>query len=657
MKRKILFIFALLCTIAQGAWAQDSWEAVYAMTQTTAANWTAMEAGSTTGRTLGTAGTTTYLYATGNLSFTNSTAGGSGLTIKGTVYLYVPQGVTVTCTGANANGQTGAGAGIEVAAGNSLYLIGQGTVNAKGGNAANGGNGGNGGNASVITSGSEEGYKVVGGGGAGGNGGGGAGAGIGSRGGNGGAGGAAIAGATYKDETNGQNGNGGINGSTAGAMGNLYVVQSFFHLTATGGSKGNAGNAGSAGTSHLHYYYTWDNRMACGGGGGGAGGAGGAASNIGTGGPGGGGGGGGAKGSCNEKADGYYEITSGGGNGGQNGDGTYAPNGGSTGVSPSWIDAGMVTTNDNLSYWNGLNHGEGNGISSKTGGSAGTCGNASSAGAVNAIFVTDAEGNYLIYNTIDWNTLSAHVASGNSYSGKTLKLMADIDIALSVGLRDDQPFSGTFLGNGHTITANISSTTTGSGINEQGVAPFHYISGATIKNLTVAGTIASASNHTSGLVGFADGTNTIENCVVTATLSISNNYAGGIIGHGMSSNTTIRGCVFAGTIAGIGGNRSNIGAIWGWSDGATPILVNCLEKGTYSSIASRHPIGLQGSTGTITNCYYVNPKAGSPSNVCTVSGARQTIALAFAPASLGSLAADYGLMKAYENGILYNDTY
>ena len=94
----------------------------------------------------------TYYYATGDLSFTNSTVGGSGLTIQGTVYLYIPSGTTLTCTGANASGQTGAGAGIEVALGNSLYFLGSGTVNATGGNAANGGNGSQGNDAEVNTS-------------------------------------------------------------------------------------------------------------------------------------------------------------------------------------------------------------------------------------------------------------------------------------------------------------------------------------------------------------------------------------------------------------------------------------------------------------------------------------------------------------------------
>ena len=168
-KKKILMMLAMLLTAVTGAWAQDNWDVVYRLTQTTSANWTALSAGSTTGRTLGSAGNTTYYYASDNLSFTNSTAGGSGLTILGTVYLYIPSGSTLTCTGANASGQTGAGAGIELTEGNSLYLIGGGTVDATGGNAANGGNGAGGTNADSNGT-----WIATGTGGTGGNGGGGA---------------------------------------------------------------------------------------------------------------------------------------------------------------------------------------------------------------------------------------------------------------------------------------------------------------------------------------------------------------------------------------------------------------------------------------------------------------------------------------------------
>jgi hypothetical protein len=159
-------------------------------------------------------------------------------------------------------------------------------------------------------------------------------------------------------------------------------------------------------------------------------------------------------------------------------------------------------------------------------------------------------------------------------------------------------------------------------------------------------------------VGFANGINLIENCIVTATLNIGSNYAGGIIGHGLGSTTTIRGCVFAGTINGVDGNRENIGGIWGWSTSGTPTLLNCLENGTYTNIASMHPMGLQGGSGTITNCYYVNPQVGSPINACTVSGAIQAVTDAeILP--VGDPTATYTVsdITVYVNGINHDDIF
>lgn len=265
---------------------------------------------------------------------------------------------------------------------------------------------------------------------------------------------------------------------------------------------------------------------------------------------------------------------------------------------------------------------------------------------------------YIISNEDEWLSFWATVTNnGINYSGKFIQLEADINITVSapVGSRaNNKPFSGTFLGNGHTITVALTDD------GNQGLAPFRYIKGATIKDLKVAGTIASSQYHTSGLVGFAEGTNLIESCLVNATLNINSDYAGGIIGHGLTSTTTIKGCVFAGTIYGRMSSRGSlhIGGIWGWNnDNATPNLEGCLEKGTYTNISSMHPIGLQSDKGTITGCYYVNAQIGSPKNVCTVSGAKQAITFTTAPAILGNLVQDYDMVKVYDNGILFDGIY
>ena len=177
---------------------------------------------------------------------------------------------------------------------------------------------------------------------------------------------------------------------------------------------------------------------------------------------------------------------------------------------------------------------------------------------------------YFIKTADDWATFATNVNNGTD-TDKYYKLSDDWDnsasaVTATVGT-SAHPFAGHFDGNSKTLTVALNSTATGTSQTEQGVAPFHFISGATIENLTVAGTIASASYHTAGIVGFAAdaSNNTIQNCTVTATLNISNNHAGGIIGHGKESTTTISNCTFAGAIVGVGDNRAHIGGIWGWS--------------------------------------------------------------------------------------------
>ena len=407
--------------------------------------------------------------------------------------------------------------------------------------------------------------------------------------------------------------------------------------------------------------------MASGGGGGGAGGFGGAASDIGTGGPGGGGGGGGAAGNVawvvySGTANGYYHAGACGGDGGKNADGSSAPDGADVELdNPKHADIqGVGLRSDASGYTDDAGWEKGNGR--HPGGAGGAAGSASTGGSYGTVTVdwtTQGKGTedapFIVSSTDDWNVFADYVNSGYAFSGEFVKLTQDISISTPVGSHvsdsDNKPFSGTFLGDGHTITVTLTDD------GKQGLAPFRSIDGATIKNLKVAGTIASNQNHTAGIAGFASGTNTIEDCLVTATLNISSDYAGGIIGHGLTSATTIRGCAFTGTVNGVDGNRSNIGGLWGWSDNATPALVNCLEAGTYTNIASMHPMGLQSASGTITNCYYTTPQIGSPSNACTVSGAKQAYAFATATANLGDLVQEYHVLKAYANGIYYDDTY
>ena len=651
---------------------ENDWGLICFQTGSTRADWVHLADNSTSGKTLGAAGTTTYYYTAFDRTFTNSNAGGSGLTILGTVYLYIPSGKTITCTGSHASGATGAGAGIELTEGNTLYLIGSGSLVATGGNAANGGNGAGGGDAST-----DQMYWVrSGAGGRGGNGGGGAGAGIGSRGANGGAGGAG--GAAIQEEfdcspTTGNVGSNGQNGGTAAAMGTLYIYDGSQALTPQtdihGGGQGTTGGNGGAGGRHViidDAEPAWFRTM--GGGGGGAGGGfGGAGSNIGTGGPGGGGGGGGASGSIDKKQAtstppynfGYYKVGAFGGNPGVNGDGTTtAGNGANTELN----DTGNMCID--YTKWYLGNVGWSDGVDHRAaGGNSGNRGSASTSSSANAVAVawpTQGKGTednpFIISSTDDWNGFANAVTGGCTFSGQFVKLDSNISASSMAGTDDAHSFQGTFDGDGKTLTFNKG--TEEIPFTEQYCAPFRHVKNATIKNLHVAGTIYTSAKKAAGFVGESHGALTLTGCISSVNINSSvsgDGTHGGFVATLSGSNNviTIDGCVFDGSFATTASTR-NCGGFIGWPVYNKPTIKNSLMKPASvaanmlnNTFARWH----NGYEPTITNCYYV-----ATTNLPTDQGT-EAVATATAPANLGSLVEDYGMVKAYANGILVGGTY
>ena len=210
----------------------------------------------------------------------------------------------------------------------------------------------------------------------------------------------------------------------------------------------------------------------------------------------------------------------------------------------------------------------------------------------------DTDGYYLIGSVQDWKDFAAIVETTPKANAR---MIADIDLGddqTMIGTSSSQ-FKGIFDGQGYSISVNYSTSSVHS------LAPFQTINGATIKNIVVDGTIAGFM-HCSGLVGYADGNNLISNVIVKATITTTGSHCGGILGHGAYSSTTIKDCLFAGTINGANGNAT-VGAIWGWSDGGSPVIINCLENGSYNNCSPFAPIFISYSGGpTVTNSYYVN---------------------------------------------------
>ena len=370
MKRKsiltLLALFAFTLTQQGGAWAQDTKDEKdenWGQIKTSTGEWTHLTAGSTTGFEL----KDDYYYVSENLTFTNSLGGpgqGSGMYVQAgkTVRLYIPVGVTLTVKGADAQGTTGAGAGILLPSGTTLHILGEGTLVATGGNAADGDGGGKGGDAELDEESIDTwflGKKILCGlGGPGGNGGGGAGAGIGTAGGTGGNGSSSDGERpqSYEEfqggDIAGHVGNNGNPGTDAEAMGTIYI-QSTITQQISGGAAGSGGAPGGYGKcvytgGELEFegievyniagvpipvpqFDLKDFQSVSGGGGGGGGAGGGSAQPIGTGGSGGGGGASGACGSaCAQSAwvyDDFGDVGAGGGTGGIGTDGNNGKDG------------------------------------------------------------------------------------------------------------------------------------------------------------------------------------------------------------------------------------------------------------------------------------------------------------------------------------------
>ena len=269
-----------------------------------------------------------------------------------------------------------------------------------------------------------------------------------------------------------------------------------------------------------------------------------------------------------------------------------------------------------------------------------------------------AEDPYLIPSTEVWNYLADQVNAGNSYSGKYFRLTEDISVTTMVGGSEGHEFSGTFDGYGHKLTVNISNTST------QFAAPFHRVSGGSIKNLYVDGTVSSDQFHMSGLVGRATGTVSINNCVVAVDIRMSSDYAGGFVGnvgsrqYGGESFVTLTGCLFIGTFTEVGGTRNNAAGFCGWGL-STPAFINCLENGTFNTTGDIQPYLYQGTEGynptSSSNSYYNH---GSMS-ASWVKRARSISAGDDVTISDLGDGTEYDVsgITAYAHGIKFNDVY
>ena len=216
--------------------------------------------------------------------------------------------------------------------------------------------------------------------------------------------------------------------------------------------------------------------------------------------------------------------------------------------------------------------------------------------------------------TIDSGKLLAalvqSVNGGNDYAGYTIKLTKNLDLNgiewTPIGQKNGNKFKGIFDGQGYTVT--------GLKISEEKAAAFDgYVAffgateGATIKNLTVAGSVTG--NDAAGIVGKGVNT-TLENCHNEATITATVKAAGivasldkgtlrnctnsgaittkgawpaaGIVAW-CNPNAAIENCQNFGdvTVTGIG-DTSQAGGICG-NLGSSSVVKNCINSGRISA--------------------------------------------------------------------------
>ena len=212
------------------------------------------------------------------------------------------------------------------------------------------------------------------------------------------------------------------------------------------------------------------------------------------------------------------------------------------------------------------------------------------------------EAELIISSADDWNAFADNVNNGTSYSGKTVKLANDISVTTMVGSADHS-FQGTFDGQGHTLTVSYDTS-------EDFCGPFRYTYGATIKNLTTAGTISTSNIRAGGVVGRnGTGNLTLNNVNSSVTINSSYNgsaYHGGLVAYAI--NATIKDCAFTGSL--LGADSDHCGGLLGQkanTNGSQATFTNCLFDPTEVTVGtgSSYTFGA-GDTDKVStsNCYY-----------------------------------------------------
>ena len=184
----------------------------------------------------------------------------------------------------------------------------------------------------------------------------------------------------------------------------------------------------------------------------------------------------------------------------------------------------------------------------------------------------------------DWYDFCEKVIKAKGEYDVNARLYTDIESGRRPCGPEGYPYRGVFDGNGHTLTVDLRNV-------DPYLAPFRYVTNATIKNLHVAGDVWSdGGQYAGGLIGYVlDGSNvTIENCRSSVVIDSSYKGAtdnGGFIARlGDDGKAVIRNSKFDGSFEG-GKSHHNGGFIGYCQNGSTAIIDNSLFAPDHISTA------------------------------------------------------------------------
>lgn len=190
--------------------------------------------------------------------------------------------------------------------------------------------------------------------------------------------------------------------------------------------------------------------------------------------------------------------------------------------------------------------------------------------------------------------------------GGNYQLTADITVTAPYA-NEFTDFSGTFDGDGHTVTLNITASTANVGLFSK------LAGGAVVKNVKVDGTV-SGTEGVAGIAAQANGA-TISGCINCAIISATGRYVGGIVGK--LRGGTVENCYNTGAISSSRDRKGvNLGGIAGYID-SNGSVKNCYNSGTTSVTAdTSNYAAIAGwcDNSTVTNCYYLDTTASAGAN-------------------------------------------